>query len=69
MPAFLRTVVLAFAQRRKTLRNALGAAWGKDAATRTLERAAIPPNARAEELGLDRFLALHRARRALGGGL
>jgi len=68
MPAFLRTVALAFAQRRKTLRNALGASWGKDAAEQVLERAGIPPGARAEQLDLDRFLTLHRARRDLVAG-
>jgi 16S rRNA A1518/A1519 N6-dimethyltransferase RsmA/KsgA/DIM1 with predicted DNA glycosylase/AP lyase activity len=62
MPAFLRTVGLAFGQRRKTLRNALGASWGKDEAARVLESARVPAGARAEELGLDGFLALHRAR-------
>lgn len=65
MPAFLRTVGLAFAQRRKTLRNALGAAWGKDEAARALECAGVSPGARAEELDLDAFLALHRSRRDL----
>lgn len=63
MPAFLRTVALAFGQRRKTLRNALGAGWTKPAAAAALERAGIAPGARAEELGLEAFLALHRARR------
>jgi 16S rRNA (adenine1518-N6/adenine1519-N6)-dimethyltransferase len=65
MPAFLRTVGLAFAQRRKTLRNALGAGWGKNEAEHTLQHAGISPGARAEELDLDRFLTLHRARRDL----
>ncbi len=65
MPAFLRTVGVAFAQRRKTLRNALGAAWGKAEAARTLDRAGIPPNIRAEALDLDCFLDLHRAHGAL----
>lgn len=63
MRALLRVVGLAFGQRRKTLRNALGAAWGKDEAVCVLERAGVPAGARAEELGLDGFLALHRARR------
>ena len=64
MPAFLRTVHLAFSQRRKTLRNALGAAWGRDRAVQILERAGVPPGARAEQLALEDFLALHRARSA-----
>lgn len=62
---FLRTVRLAFAQRRKTLRNALGASWGKRASALALDRAGIAPGARAEQLGLDGFVALHRARREL----
>ena len=64
MPAFLRTVGLAFGQRRKTLRNALGAAWGKDGAAHVLEHAGVAAGARAEELGLDAFLALYQARRS-----
>lgn len=62
MSAFARTVHLAFAQRRKTLRNALGASWGREHAGEALERAGIPPGARAERLTLEDFLALHRAR-------
>jgi 16S rRNA (adenine1518-N6/adenine1519-N6)-dimethyltransferase len=68
MPALLRTVALAFGQRRKTLRNALGAGWTKPGAAAALERAGIAPGARAEELGLDAFLALHRARWELAAG-
>lgn len=62
MPAFLATVRAAFAQRRKTLRNALTAAWGRAAAEQALARARIPTTARAEQLALADFLALHRAR-------
>lgn len=69
MKPFLATVALAFAQRRKTLRNALGASWGKPEAAAALERAGIPPGSRAEQLDLESFLALHRARRdQLAGG-
>lgn len=68
MPAFLRTVGLAFGQRRKTLRNALGAGWTKPGAAAALERAGIAAGARAEELGLDELLAIHRARRELSRG-
>ncbi len=59
MKALDRTVHLAFASRRKTLRNALAAGWGREAAERALAAAAIPAGARAEELGLGEFLTLH----------
>jgi 16S rRNA (adenine1518-N6/adenine1519-N6)-dimethyltransferase len=66
MPAFLATVRAAFAKRRKTLRNSLAAAWGRDEAERTLARFLpahdLPPTARAERLGLAELVALHRAR-------
>jgi 16S rRNA (adenine1518-N6/adenine1519-N6)-dimethyltransferase len=63
MPAFLATVRLAFGQRRKTLRNALAAGWGREEAERALAAAGLPSGARAEELGLAEFLALHAQRR------
>jgi 16S rRNA (adenine1518-N6/adenine1519-N6)-dimethyltransferase len=66
MPAFLATVRAAFAKRRKTLRNSLAAAWGRDEAERTLAAFlpahGLPPTARAERLGLAELVALHRAR-------
>ena len=43
MPAFLATVRLAFGQRRKTLRNALAAGWGREEAERALAAAGLPP--------------------------
>jgi 16S rRNA (adenine1518-N6/adenine1519-N6)-dimethyltransferase len=66
MPAFLATVRAAFAKRRKTLRNSLAAAWGRDEAERALA-AFLPAHgllstARAERLGLAELVALHRAR-------
>lgn len=71
MPAFLATVRAAFAKRRKTLRNSLAAAWGRDEAERTLAAFlpahGLPPTARAERLGLAELVALHRAR--VGGSL
>ncbi len=67
MPAFERTVFLAFGQRRKMLRNALGSGWGRQAAEAALAGAGLPATARAEELGVSEFLALHRAH-AEGGG-
>jgi 16S rRNA (adenine1518-N6/adenine1519-N6)-dimethyltransferase len=59
---FEETVKAAFAQRRKTLRNALGAAWGREAAVAALEAAGISPDARAETLSVDDFRRLARAR-------
>ena len=47
----------AFAQRRKTLANSLGAglAISKQQVLETLAACEIPPNARAEELTMERF--------------
>ncbi len=61
MPAFTALVRLAFGQRRKSLRNALGTGWGHGRAEAVLEAAEISPRARAEELGLGEFLRLYRA--------
>jgi 16S rRNA (adenine1518-N6/adenine1519-N6)-dimethyltransferase len=66
MADFLATVRAAFLKRRKTLRNSLAAAWGRDEAERTLAAFlpahGLPPTARAERLGLAELVALHRAR-------
>jgi 16S rRNA (adenine1518-N6/adenine1519-N6)-dimethyltransferase len=64
MPAFLATVRLAFAQRRKTLRNALAAGWGRERAAAVLKALALPADARAERLGLAELLALHEEAQA-----
>jgi 16S rRNA (adenine1518-N6/adenine1519-N6)-dimethyltransferase len=61
MPDFIALVRLAFAQRRKTLRNALAAGWGKERAEVALAAAGIPERARAEELGMEEFLRLYQA--------
>lgn len=61
MPAFVRTIELAFSRRRKTLRNALASGWGRERADRVLVTAGIEPKARAEEFDLATFLALHRS--------
>jgi 16S rRNA (adenine1518-N6/adenine1519-N6)-dimethyltransferase len=61
MPAFLDTVRFAFAQRRKTLRNALAAAWGRDRAVAVIAAVGLPDDVRAERLGLREFLALHQS--------
>lgn len=75
MDRFERTVRQAFAQRRKTVRNSLGAGLGGSRSGRSgqsgrdgraraeaaLAAAGIPERARAEELSLDDFLRLHAA--------
>lgn len=55
---FVRVVRAAFGQRRKTLRNALGPLT--DDAVGVLERVGIPPTVRAEDVGLDGFVAIAR---------
>jgi len=62
MPAFLATVSAAFALRRKTLRNALAAAWGRAEADRVVEASGLDPRVRAERLGLAELLSLHAVR-------
>lgn len=54
---FFQTVKAAFAQRRKTLANSLsaGLAVSKQQALEILTACEIPPNARAEELTMERF--------------
>jgi len=51
----------AFGQRRKTLRNALGARFGRERAEAALARAGIEPSTRAERLGLAEFARLEEA--------
>lgn len=67
MPAFLGLVQDAFSQRRKTLRNALASTRGRAWAEEVLEAAELPPQTRAEALGLESFLELHAAARSLSG--
>jgi len=60
-PALFRRVVRgAFAQRRKTLRNALRAAFGEKRARAWLDRAGIDGGRRAETLSLAEFAGLAR---------
>jgi 16S rRNA (adenine1518-N6/adenine1519-N6)-dimethyltransferase len=66
-PGFVKTVQLAFNQRRKTLRNALAAGWGREEAERVLAVAGFSATARAQELGVAEFVALHGARALVGG--
>jgi 16S rRNA (adenine1518-N6/adenine1519-N6)-dimethyltransferase len=49
-----------FGVRRKTLTNALGAAWGREAAAAAVAGAGLSPTARAEELPPEAFLSLAR---------
>ncbi len=59
--AFSRVVRLAFAFRRKTLHNALGAAWGRTLSHTVLATAGIDPQLRAQALSLEQFVALYQA--------
>jgi 16S rRNA (adenine1518-N6/adenine1519-N6)-dimethyltransferase len=59
---FSKIVRGAFSQRRKTIRNALAAAFGgqidKDGVERLLQRAGISPTARPEQLSIETFAQL-----------
>ena len=66
MPAFTAFVRLAFGQRRKTLRNALAAGWGREKAEAVLAAAGVGERVRAEELGLEAFLGVWAAACASG---
>jgi 16S rRNA (adenine1518-N6/adenine1519-N6)-dimethyltransferase len=61
MPAFTTFVRLAFAQRRKTLRNSLASGWGKERAEAVLAAAGLGEKVRAEELGLEELLGVWRS--------
>jgi 16S rRNA (adenine1518-N6/adenine1519-N6)-dimethyltransferase len=65
--AFHATVRAAFGQRRKTLRNALGAIYGRDVAEEALQRAGVDPGERAERLTPEEFGRLAQALHADGG--
>ncbi len=60
MPAFIRLVRLAFAQRRKTLRNSLASGFGRERAEGLLEAAGLDLRCRAQELDLAAFVKLFR---------
>lgn len=66
MPGLIETVELAFSQRRKTLRNALASRWGRSQVEDILETAGLDLRTRAEEIALDDFLRIERARAAAG---
>ena len=57
LPALERVTHAAFSQRRKMLRQSMRTLWGADAEARLAE-AGIAPTERAENLGVDAFLAL-----------
>jgi 16S rRNA (adenine1518-N6/adenine1519-N6)-dimethyltransferase len=59
MRRFATTVRLAFGLRRKTLRNALAAGWGRERAREAISLLGKGDRVRAEELDLDGFLELH----------
>jgi 16S rRNA (adenine1518-N6/adenine1519-N6)-dimethyltransferase len=61
MAGLERLIAVAFGQRRKSLRNALAAGYGRPAADAALAGAGIAPGRRAEELDLPAFLALRQA--------
>ena len=67
---FFRVVRAAFAQRRKTLLNALGAAFGgqvsKEELAGLLAGCGLPSDVRGERLGIPEFAALARALRQTG---
>lgn len=60
MSPLIRMVRLAFGQRRKTLRNALAAGWGKERAEAVLRAVGVPERVRAEELGLEELLKIYQ---------
>jgi 16S rRNA (adenine1518-N6/adenine1519-N6)-dimethyltransferase len=61
-----RVIRIAFAHRRKTLRNSCSAAWGRSSTERVLDRAGIDSRLRAEVLPLEDFVKMYRAFRDLG---
>jgi 16S rRNA (adenine1518-N6/adenine1519-N6)-dimethyltransferase len=61
MPGLLTAIRLAFAKRRKTLRNSLASGWGREKTEAVLAAVGLPDKVRAEELGLETFLEIWRA--------
>lgn len=51
-------VKVAFSQRRKTIRNSLSANYGREVVDIALEEAGISPGVRAENIGLEGYIAL-----------
>jgi len=67
--AFANFVRTAFRQRRKTLVNNLRSSVGRLAAEAALAALDLPPNARAESLGVSEFVALFREFRESGSAV
>ena len=65
MPQFVRLLRLAFAMRRKTLRNSLASGVGKAAAGEVLAAAGLDDRSRAQNLDLAAFVRLYRACRGI----
>ncbi len=57
---FVRLVKLGFSQRRKMMLKQLRTAWSEESLLAGFAVAGIAPTARAEEIGLDRFVTLTR---------
>ncbi len=66
MPRFTRLLRLAFAQRRKTLRNSLGSGFKKSTVAKALRAVELEDRSRAQNLDLATFVRLFRAFRDLG---
>lgn len=59
LPAVIRVIDAAFAQRRKTIRNSMGSnGFDKEALDAAFEAAGIAPTCRAETLPVESFIAL-----------
>ncbi|NUN98764.1 MAG: ribosomal RNA small subunit methyltransferase A [Candidatus Omnitrophica bacterium] len=63
--AVSRLTAICFGERRKTLANNLGREWGRERTREVLERAGVSGAKRAEELGLEEFIGLLNASRAI----
>lgn len=61
LSAFRGVVYLAFAQRRKMLRNSLESGWGRERAAAVLAAAGLDGRRRAETLEIAELVELHRA--------
>lgn len=65
MPAFTRLVRLAFAMRRKTLRNSLASGLGRERSDEILRGAGMEDRCRAESLDVASFVKLFEASKGL----
>jgi len=67
MAEFTRVVRTGFGQRRKTLRNSIGRACGRQRTSAALEKLGFDARSRAEELSLEEWLDLFHVLRCAGG--